>query len=309
MANVYVQTDENGNVVGRREYDAFGNVLSETGDWSQTRFGFNANWMELKDSEGKLALSPTRLYDKATGRFLSRDPLPDAAMLANGAAGNALGQWVNSPYEGILQIASAEGAASGPYPFAKNNPLCFEDATGLTEYDAKKTAAQQGRIYVGKELRSGDKIVNTSIGTIAVKSGNLENGDKDYRAAECMLAKLGFRLPRSENGVYWAEVPNDSDGHTVIWQGAFWDSLNYTFINSKYKGSSKTLDPTFLDFVVALYHEVKGHNVDEATHSNPAEEKAFDTKYEKPIYDAWNKLQKECPGELKKQAEACKVGS
>ena len=51
MANVYVQTDENGNVVGRREYDAFGNVISETGDWSHSRFGFSANWMELRNSE------------------------------------------------------------------------------------------------------------------------------------------------------------------------------------------------------------------------------------------------------------------
>ncbi len=43
MANVCVLTDENGNEVGRREYDAFGNVICETGDWSQSRFGFNPN--------------------------------------------------------------------------------------------------------------------------------------------------------------------------------------------------------------------------------------------------------------------------
>ena len=93
MPNVYVLTDENGNEIGRREYDAFGRVISETGDWSQSRFGFNPNWTELKDSGGRFVLSPTRIYDKETGRYLSRDPVTSAGAVNATASGNALGKW------------------------------------------------------------------------------------------------------------------------------------------------------------------------------------------------------------------------
>jgi RHS repeat-associated protein len=74
--NVVRITNENGQVVGTREYDAFGNILSETGDWSMCPFGFQPNWIQLKDvGDGRFYLTPGgRIYDTKDGRFLQRDP-------------------------------------------------------------------------------------------------------------------------------------------------------------------------------------------------------------------------------------------
>jgi len=137
MPNVYVLTDENGNEIGRREYDAFGRVISQTGDWSQSRFGFNPNWMELEDSGGRFVVSPTRIYDKETGRYLSRDPLASAAPVAASTSGNALGNWKNTVFGDVVAASPAPGQdPPHPYAYVANNPLSGADATGLQEQEA-----------------------------------------------------------------------------------------------------------------------------------------------------------------------------
>src|SRR5579863_8578369 len=62
-----------------REYDAFGNLIpnSSTGTWPG-RFGYQGQtWQEIFSTNGsqRLLLSPTRLYDPLTGRFLQNEPL------------------------------------------------------------------------------------------------------------------------------------------------------------------------------------------------------------------------------------------
>lgn len=69
MANVQVITDENGNIIARREYNAFGEVISQTGEWP-SRFGYHSNWIELKEG---LYLTPTRIYSTELGRFIQKD--------------------------------------------------------------------------------------------------------------------------------------------------------------------------------------------------------------------------------------------
>lgn len=66
-------------VLASREYDAFGQIIpgSTTGTWPN-RFGYQGqDWLEILsgDSAQRLLMSPTRLYDPADGKFLSRDPL------------------------------------------------------------------------------------------------------------------------------------------------------------------------------------------------------------------------------------------
>jgi RHS repeat-associated protein len=73
--NVVRITDGAGQVVAAREYDAFGNILSETGDWTICDLGFQSNWIQMKDSGGTLYLTPSgRVYDTRIGRFLQKDP-------------------------------------------------------------------------------------------------------------------------------------------------------------------------------------------------------------------------------------------
>jgi len=151
MPNVYVLTDENGNEIGRREYDAFGRVISETGDWSQSRFGFSPNWMELKDSGGRFVISPTRIYDNETGRYLSRDPVGSAVPVNASAPGNALGKWKNTAFEDVVAAEPVPG--QGPpnsYAYLENSPFSGSDATGLlgnTSCYDKKCVAELNRWF------------------------------------------------------------------------------------------------------------------------------------------------------------------
>jgi RHS repeat-associated protein len=62
-----------GQVTGYFEYDAWGNYLRDEEVGANTRFRYQSNWIELKDSDGELYLSPTRVYHAGVGRFLGRD--------------------------------------------------------------------------------------------------------------------------------------------------------------------------------------------------------------------------------------------
>jgi len=94
-------TDKTGAVIASYEYNAFGEVISadESAEVQAAgnRFRYQSNWMTLKDSGGRFYLSPTRVYDMTTARFLSRDHL----------------------------------RLSGRYLYAKDNPLGYVDANGL----------------------------------------------------------------------------------------------------------------------------------------------------------------------------------
>ena len=69
--NVMRVTDSGGAVTHSYERNAWGEELSATEGDVANRFGYNANWIRLKD--GPYDLSPTRVYDPKLGRFLSRD--------------------------------------------------------------------------------------------------------------------------------------------------------------------------------------------------------------------------------------------
>ena len=81
--NLTVVTDENGNEVARYNYTASGVTLTSevTGGISETRLGYQANWIRLQDSPCDLYASPTRLEVPKYGMFLGRDP-------KNGLAGD-----------------------------------------------------------------------------------------------------------------------------------------------------------------------------------------------------------------------------
>lgn len=98
-------------VQASREYDAFGTILSgsASGTWLG-RFGYQGQaWMEILSQDGlqRLLLSPTRLYDPATGRFLQNEPLLSRRTLAQ-------------------------------YLYANQNPVSFVDPLGL-ECKSKNT--------------------------------------------------------------------------------------------------------------------------------------------------------------------------
>jgi RHS repeat-associated protein len=67
MSNVAQQ------MVAKRDYDAFGNVISSTGTWG-SGFVYAGGFGYQEDAIG-LKLLGHRYYDSSTGRFLTRDPI------------------------------------------------------------------------------------------------------------------------------------------------------------------------------------------------------------------------------------------
>ncbi len=139
--NVNRVTDENGIVRCKYEYNAFGELLhkSETPGYAG-RFGFQSNWITLRDSGGRLCLSPTRVYDTATGRFLQRDPL-------SGLAGDYL-------YAGNAPVGAADPLGLEPTPaYLQGKRPMTKAESGPDEYACECPRAHKNFKYVGNRRR------------------------------------------------------------------------------------------------------------------------------------------------------------
>lgn len=101
----WVESDGN-TVFAGREYDSFGSIIrnSGTGTWPG-RFGYQGQaWVEIFSGDGsqRLLLSPTRIYDPGTGRFLQNEILLSRRSLAH-------------------------------YLYSMQNPVTIVDPTGMQE--------------------------------------------------------------------------------------------------------------------------------------------------------------------------------
>src|SRR6185295_13851693 len=83
--------DDSGAEIGRRFYDAFGVIIAETGSWP-VDFAYQTNWLTITIGAKKWALSPTRLYDFVSGRFMQGDLLLSSAHLYLYSNNNPLNQ-------------------------------------------------------------------------------------------------------------------------------------------------------------------------------------------------------------------------
>jgi RHS repeat-associated protein len=101
-----INTDKNGNVTARHDYQPFGEEIQRAGyvsdDVRKQFTGYE------RDAETGLDFAQARFYNPAHGRFITTDPL-----LGSGSVGNAQ-SW-------------------NRYIYVKNNPLYFIDPTGLYE--------------------------------------------------------------------------------------------------------------------------------------------------------------------------------
>jgi RHS repeat-associated protein len=282
--------DASGNPLDRITYSAFGERINETAPATSFLFGYTG---AVFDIETGLGYHRARYLDHATGRWLSQDPIGFRAGDAN------LYRYVGNSPTNFTDPSGLISPADHPkWPPDPNYP----GPLGPRVYDAAKSALSQPSLLFGTDFRDGDTIINSAeAGTIKVRSGNMEYADKDYKVGACVLKRLGFPLPSSENGVYWGQWTDASlHGTTILWVGLGGDDLNYSFISTNYRGASAAPDNRFLEFIVTLYHEVKGHNIDEAMHLNPAQQAAFDAAYEAPIYNAAKN------GALEKAWKCCK---
>ena len=106
LGSIREVTDSGGNVRARYAYDPFGRRTRVAGDL-EADFGFTGMFFTL---EAGLALATFRAYDPELGRWLSRDPLPDAEV------------------------------EEGPnlYSYVASNPINLVDPLGLCCEDEKK---------------------------------------------------------------------------------------------------------------------------------------------------------------------------
>ena len=91
-----LHTDSSGTTVGTQDYDAFGNLTSQTG--VKNTLGFAGDFGYQEDAESGLKQLGHRLYDPSAGRFLTRDPI---------------------------------GAGANWYAYCDNNPTRRVDSSGL----------------------------------------------------------------------------------------------------------------------------------------------------------------------------------
>ena len=110
-------TDPSGAVVGRYNYDAWGNVTSHTGE-ATTSLRYDGQYT---DSESGYQYLRARYYDPATGQFLTQDPAFAATLSRYVYAGNdpvdgvdpsGLCSWYNVYCEAVQPAAHAVGDAA-----------------------------------------------------------------------------------------------------------------------------------------------------------------------------------------------------
>jgi RHS repeat-associated protein len=115
LGSVRALTDGYGELVGAYRTDEFGQVLTSSPDNAQP-FGYAG---EQFDAETGFVYLRARMYDPATGRFLSRDPFPGFA---------------TSP------------ASQNPYSYAHNNPVNYTDPSGRVVFAPMLAAAGVGAV-------------------------------------------------------------------------------------------------------------------------------------------------------------------
>jgi RHS repeat-associated protein len=168
--------DGTGQVVAAREYDAFGNIRTQTGDWTISDLGFHSDWVMIPNTGGTLYFTPGgRAYDTTLGRFLQRDPLA-AGTSSNSyvALNNAPTNYVDplgfatknigdcdmynivsgsypalpAPYAGYVSSLSVELLMCLAFMESSFNPNAGSSsgAYGLTQID-QRTADQIDKVY------------------------------------------------------------------------------------------------------------------------------------------------------------------
>ncbi len=136
-----------GNVIQKIDYDAFGQVLSDSNPGFQP-FGFAGG---MYDPETGLVHFDRRDYDPITGRWTAKDPI------------------------------RFNGGSTNLYAYANNNPVSFKDPSGLKSEStysdiidkADQSANYEGIVWDGAEMIAKDGFKNASAGGFFKTLGNV----------------------------------------------------------------------------------------------------------------------------------------
>ena len=132
--NIIAWTKDDGSALATRDYDAFGNTVSNQGaQWSSaTAFGFSTKY---EDQETGLLYYGYRYYDPVTGRWPSRDPIGERGGInLYGMVGNDLVNLVD--VYGLLGFA-------GQSKIVELNKEQYEHESKFDEEELKKNQSKK----------------------------------------------------------------------------------------------------------------------------------------------------------------------
>ncbi|MEZ4327746.1 MAG: MopE-related protein [Polyangiales bacterium] len=206
LGSIIGHADQDGDVLGEIDYDAFGDVLSgDVSDELGGDFGFQGMW---RDPTG-LYYVHARMYDPAVGRFLTRD-------LAEG-----------DPQDVESWIA---------YAFAANNPSMFTDPTGLFTISGQMAAAnvrqvlsqvarnglaQRVRYQIKQEIQEavGELILDALVGLLMSQipgmsgaASTLSPMDAGNVLESVIESALCQNMPNAASQYMFLEVPIGNNG-------------------------------------------------------------------------------------------------
>jgi RHS repeat-associated protein len=115
-------TDEDGNVVKEKKYEAFGNLI-----WAEGTYEDNREFTGKEKEPTGFHYFGARYYYGNIGRFLTPDP---ATLMPNN-----------------LELGNSQ--ALNPYVYCENNPLIFYDPDGLRTRVIMTNNIITGRVYNG----------------------------------------------------------------------------------------------------------------------------------------------------------------
>jgi RHS repeat-associated protein len=160
-----VITDSAGQVVKAIEYDAYGNVISDSNPGFEIPFGFAGG---LKDSDTGLIRFGYRDYDPTTGRWTARDPIGFA------------------------------GGDTNLYGYVSNDPINFVDPTGQIAVVALAPYAGPAIAAAGNALVNLGGMALAYIGVNALSDNNMYSKGKRPKGA--LPADVGAKQWDKLNG-------------------------------------------------------------------------------------------------------------
>ena len=243
----YVQSDGT-TVFASREYDAFGQLIpnSSVGTWPGI-FGYQGQaWQEILSADGaqRLLVSPTRLYDPMTGRFIQEDPLVHSRDQRKGFDGRYpfnLFEYIGSnPTIGV----DPEGMQQAP------------DPNDLPDVEWWLHNSEVFANMIGGDVREGAPIKECKYESHTLSEGPYERkGDPLEEVAKKVLVTFKVDHPTKEESkkcctvVQWVNARARFDGKTIFgttvrygYQRAFSDSLGTWIVDNPinqvtYKGT------------------------------------------------------------------------
>ncbi len=135
-------TDGAGNVLSQRVYDPFGRIIESQGlSLDDLPFGYTQHYQDFQ--EGRLIVTPSRIYDPSKARFASPDP---------------------------TLVGTLEAIDLNPYAYARNNPATYVDLNG---YMANVAATVCTR---ARQLEGGGTLIEQVVCSISTVPSGFGNG-------------------------------------------------------------------------------------------------------------------------------------